>query len=49
LLPAGAFAGWGFHPLESAAFSRRTREAVSWIVPSEHFWRSNLMQCYCAS
>jgi hypothetical protein len=24
LLPAGAFAGWGFHPLESAAFSRRT-------------------------
>src|SRR3974390_38734 len=24
LLPAGAFAGWGFHPLESAALSRRT-------------------------
>src|SRR5208282_3355870 len=24
LLPAGAFAGWDSHPLESAAFSRRT-------------------------
>lgn len=24
LLPAGAFAGWALHPLESAAFSRRT-------------------------
>src|ERR1035438_3266170 len=24
LLPAGAFAGWGLHPLESAAFARRT-------------------------
>jgi hypothetical protein len=28
LLPAGAFAGWGSHPLESAAFSRRTQIAV---------------------
>ena len=28
LLPAGAIAGWGLHPLESAAFSRRTPEAV---------------------
>jgi hypothetical protein len=28
LLPAGAVAGWGLHPLESAAFSRRTRLAV---------------------
>jgi hypothetical protein len=28
LLPAGAFAGWGSHPLESAAFSRRTQKAV---------------------
>src|SRR5471030_1296067 len=28
LLPAGALAGWGLHPLESAAFSRRTPEAV---------------------
>jgi UDP-3-O-[3-hydroxymyristoyl] glucosamine N-acyltransferase len=27
LLPAGAIAGWGLHPLESAAFSRRTPEA----------------------
>src|SRR5450759_2081215 len=26
-LPAGAVAGWGLHPLESAAFSRRTPEA----------------------
>jgi hypothetical protein len=25
LLPAGAVAGWGSHPLESAALSRRTR------------------------
>src|ERR1700694_1368724 len=24
LLPAGAIAGWGLHPLESAALSRRT-------------------------
>jgi hypothetical protein len=24
LLPAGAVAGWDFHPLESAAFARRT-------------------------
>jgi len=27
LLPAGAVAGWGLHPLESAAFSRRTPRA----------------------
>jgi hypothetical protein len=27
LLPAGAFAGWDSHPLESAALSRRTGEA----------------------
>src|SRR5450756_1785167 len=26
-LPAGAIAGWGLHPLESAAFSRRTPRA----------------------
>jgi len=26
LLPAGAVAGWDFHPLESAALSRRTPE-----------------------
>jgi hypothetical protein len=28
LLPAGAFAGWDLHPLESAAFSRRTQIPV---------------------
>jgi len=28
LLPAGVFAGWDLHPLESAALSRRTPEAV---------------------
>jgi hypothetical protein len=27
LLPAGAVAGWGSHPLESAALSRRTPQA----------------------
>jgi hypothetical protein len=27
LLPAGAIAGWDLHPLESAAFARRTPEA----------------------
>jgi hypothetical protein len=27
LLSAGALAGWDFHPLESAAFSRRTPKA----------------------
>jgi SRSO17 transposase len=31
LLPAGAIAGWGLHPLESAAFSRRTPIAA-WII-----------------
>src|SRR5205807_8769335 len=29
LLPAGAVAGWDLHPLESAAFSRRTLSSVS--------------------
>jgi hypothetical protein len=28
LLPAGAVAGWDLHPLESAAFPRRTPGAV---------------------
>jgi hypothetical protein len=28
LLPAGAFAGWALHPLESTALPRRTPEAV---------------------
>jgi len=27
LLPAGGIAGWGLHPLESAALSRRTWKA----------------------
>jgi hypothetical protein len=27
VLPAGAYAGWRWRPLESAAFLRRTREA----------------------
>src|SRR5450631_2763370 len=46
VLPAGAFAGWDSHPLESAAFARRTpipdiRRAkkqsyqFSWSVPSQ--------------
>jgi hypothetical protein len=35
LLPAGAFAGWGSHPLESAAFSRRTQiAAIAGRVPN---------------
>ena len=29
LLPAGAVAGWALHPLESAAFPRRTPKAVT--------------------
>jgi hypothetical protein len=29
LLPAGAFAGWDLHPLESAAFPRRTPQPDS--------------------
>src|SRR6202043_1726089 len=29
LLPAGAVAGWGLHPLESAALSRRTPFSVT--------------------
>src|ERR1700738_2964548 len=37
LLPAGAVAGWDLHPLESAAFSRRTPEAdVTLPAPSWH-------------
>ena len=32
LLPAGAVAGWDLHPLESAAFSRRTPEAEIWLT-----------------
>src|SRR5271165_6306339 len=37
--PVGAVAGWGSHPLESAAFSRRTRQAV---IP----WASQLGGSY---
>src|ERR1700720_2180515 len=32
LLPAGAVAGWGLHPLESAALSRRTPFSI--LVPA---------------
>src|SRR6202795_2793947 len=32
LLPAGAVAGWDLHPLESAAFSRRTPQADSSLL-----------------
>ena len=33
LLPAGAVAGWGSHPQESAALSRRTRDGHSTVIP----------------
>src|ERR1700726_1579280 len=36
LLPAGAVAGWDLHPLESAAFSRRTPEAVIGTIDKYH-------------
>jgi len=32
LLPAGAIAGWALHPLENAAFARRTW--IAEIAPS---------------
>jgi hypothetical protein len=36
LLPAGAVAGWGLHPLESAAFARRTPTAdIANLFPCE--------------
>src|ERR1700722_14546613 len=48
LLPAGAFAGWDLHPLESAAFSRRTQTAAvavlmsySRLAPEGHRHRDN--------
>ena len=34
VLPAGAFAGWGLHPLESAALSRRTPQPAILIGSS---------------
>src|SRR6266436_581686 len=36
LLPAGAVAGWDLHPLESAAFSRRTPEPDVLSATYEH-------------
>src|SRR6267378_2129379 len=37
LLPAGAVAGWDLHPLESAAFARRTPladiDCAIWLLP----------------
>jgi hypothetical protein len=37
LLPAGAVAGWGLHPLESAAFPRRTPQAAIQAIKWQHF------------
>jgi hypothetical protein len=37
LLPAGAVAGWDLHPLESAAFARRTPDA-------DIYWRSETVR-----
>jgi hypothetical protein len=42
LLPAGAFAGWDLHPLESAAFSRRT--PISDITELDQLEASTLIQ-----
>jgi hypothetical protein len=44
LLPAGAVAGWGLHPLESAVFARRTPEAVIDWVQSPQFSRRQRSQ-----
>src|SRR5204863_9702733 len=42
LLPAGAVAGWGLHPLESAALSRRTPAqdlaARPWQAAAAELW-----------
>jgi hypothetical protein len=35
------FAGWGFHPLESAAFARRTSNADSRAVSGHNRWTLN--------
>jgi hypothetical protein len=43
LLPAGAFAGWDLHPLESAAFSRRTQIPVIARVRTE--WVKSTLSC----
>ena len=36
------FAGWGFHPLESAAFARRTPVAVAQSIGKQPFSRTGL-------
>jgi hypothetical protein len=36
LLPAGAVAGWDLHPLESAAFARRTPQPDIFGVAQVH-------------
>jgi hypothetical protein len=40
VLPAGAVAGWALHPLESAAFPRRT--------PKEDLRLASRKRCHCA-
>src|ERR1700681_1352648 len=44
LLPAGAVAGWGLHPLESAALSRRTPAAVVILREQSSRPRSSLVR-----
>src|SRR5208282_6216257 len=44
LLPAGAVAGWGLHPLENAALARRTAKAVICPTCSEYAARPLLTQ-----
>jgi len=48
LLPAGAVAGWGLHPLESAAFARRTPETDIGpnfsLLSQFEFWRPRRWQ-----
>ena len=46
LLPAGAVAGWALHPLESAAFSRRTPEADT--RPSKAIFSKRSVDTYVA-
>jgi hypothetical protein len=44
LLPAGAVAGWGSRPLESAALSRRTpKTVIGGFVKSWHLRRERAM------
>jgi len=43
LLPAGAVAGWGLHPLENAALSRRTPKAA--IGKPHRYRRFTLFLC----